>query len=159
LLAGRPGGRVVDVSARAGPPFRQPHLGRGFAAGDLDDDGRLDAVVICQNEPMVYLRNRTPRDPSRRSLPLLPAGPESTRNRIGAVVTVRAGERRWVVPRLGGGNYQSSGDPRLHVGLGDAARVDEVEVRWPSGRVDRHRGLAADAAYLLREGDPTARPL
>ena len=53
--------------------------------------------------------------------------------------------------RIGGGSYQSASDPRLHFGLGDATRVDSVEVRWPSGRVDRFTGLSANAGYLIRE--------
>ena len=73
VLAGRAGGRLTDVSAAAGPPFGPPHLGRGFAAGDLDNDGRVDALVVCQNEPLVYLHNRTPRD-RRRAFADAPAG-------------------------------------------------------------------------------------
>jgi hypothetical protein len=61
--------------------------------------------------------------------------------------------------RFGGGSYQSSGDPRLHFGLGEAASVESVEVRWPSGRADVHRDLARDTGYLIREGDATLRPL
>ena len=159
VLAGRDGGRVADVSGRAGVPIGPPHLGRGFAAGDLDNDGRVDALVICQNEPMVYLHNRTPRDRAGHSLTLRLEGTASNRDGVGAVVRVRAAGKAWVVPRLGGGNYQSATDPRLHVGLGGAGRVEEVEVRWPSGRVDRHAGLDVDAGYLLREGGPKALPL
>ena len=60
--------------------------------------------------------------------------------------------------RFGGGSYQSASDPRLHFGLGAAAVADKVEVRWPSGQVDTHVGLAADAIYRLREGDGRAVP-
>ena len=61
--------------------------------------------------------------------------------------------------RTGGGSYQSSSDPRLHFGLGDSRRIDELEVHWPSGAVDSFSGLVADRGYLLREGDNNARPL
>ena len=86
-------------------------------------------------------------------------GTASNRDGVGAGVTVDAGGRRQVAQRLGGGSYQSAGDPRLHFGLGGATRVEAVEVRWPSGRVDRYAGLAADTGYHLREGDPEAKPL
>ena len=59
LLLGGPGGRLDDVTARAGPALLVPHIGRGLAIGDLDNDGRIDAVLVAQNEPLVYLHNRT----------------------------------------------------------------------------------------------------
>jgi hypothetical protein len=60
---------------------------------------------------------------------------------------------------VGGSSYLSANDHRLHFGLGDATRVESVEVRWPSGRVDRYAELAADAGYLLREGSPEPKAL
>jgi tetratricopeptide (TPR) repeat protein len=159
LLAGGPNGRLADVSDRAGAPFRPPHLARGFAAGDLDNDGRIDAVVACQNEPMVYLRNRTRPRPDRHFVVFRLEGIASNRDAVGATVTVHSGASKWVVPRFGGGNYQSAGDPRIHVGLGPSNRIDQLEILWPSGRVDRHQGLDVDTGYLLREGNSKALPL
>jgi hypothetical protein len=78
---------------------------------------------------------------------------------VGAKVTVVAGGRRQVAQRVGGGSYASAGDPRLHFGLGSSGRVESVEVRWPSGRIDRYGDLAADTGYLLREGADAPRPL
>ncbi|HWE39312.1 MAG TPA: CRTAC1 family protein, partial [Isosphaeraceae bacterium] len=157
LLIGSGSGQLVDVTAAAGPPFRQPYIGRGLAAGDLDNDGRVDALLLPQNRPLAYLHNQT--GGGGHALTVLLEGSASNRDGVGARVTVRAGGRRQVAQRTGGGSYCSAGDPRLHFGLGDAARVDALEVRWPSGRVDRHAGLAADAGYRLREGDPHAAPL
>jgi hypothetical protein len=54
--------------------------------------------------------------------------------------------------RIGGSSYLSANDHRLHFGLGEATRIESVEVRWPSGKVDRYSGLAANTGYLLREG-------
>ena len=59
LLRGVEDGRLRDVSAQAGPPFGPLHLGRGLAAGDLDNDGRIDALVVVHNEPLVFLHNQT----------------------------------------------------------------------------------------------------
>ena len=87
------------------------------------------------------------------------AGKTSNRDGIGAVVTVVAGETHLASPRYGGGSYQSSGDPRLHFGLGSVTRVDRVEVRWPSGKTDVFSGLPADKAYLLREGETEVQVL
>jgi hypothetical protein len=158
LFLGSLGGTLSDVTAHAGPPFQEPHVGRGLAVGDLDNDGRLDAVMVAQNEPLVVFRNEAG---SRRGhfVTFRLEGTTSNRDGVGAVVAVKAGGRSQVAPRLGGGSYQSAGDGRLHFGLGPESRVDSVEVRWPSGRVDRHRNLATDRGYRVREGDATMRPL
>ena len=157
LLTGGTDGRLTDASAGAGEPFRVPHLGRGLATGDLDNDGRIDAIVQCQNEPLVYLRNNTAGDGHWLMLRL--EGVRSNRDGIGARVLVEAGGRRQVHHRFGGGSYQSAGDLRLHFGLRDCTRVERLEVRWPSGQVDRYDGLEADRGYLLREGARAAAPL
>jgi hypothetical protein len=86
-------------------------------------------------------------------------GTASNRDAVGAKVVVHAGGRRQAAQRVGGGSYQSANDPRLHFGLGTAGRIGEIEVRWPSGRVDRYQDLAADTGYHLREGDVQPRPL
>jgi hypothetical protein len=156
LMRGSPGGRLTDVSAEAGTPFQALHLGRGLATGDLDNDGRVDAVVLAQNEPLVFLHNR---GEAGHSVTLLLEGTKSNRDAIGARVEVLADGRRQVTQKIGGGSFQSAGDPRLRFGLGSARRVETIEVRWPSGRVDRHRDLAADSAYLLREGDSAVTSL
>jgi enediyne biosynthesis protein E4 len=149
LVAGLEGGRLADVSGRAGPPWDVPRLGRGLAAGDLDNDGSVDAVLVAQEAPLAYFHNRTR---GGHFLTLRLEGTISNRDAVGARVTISSGGRRQVAQRVGGGSYQSASDSRLYFGLGLRTRADLVEVRWPSGRVDRHTGLAADAGYLLREG-------
>ena len=72
VLSMGPTGRLVDVSARAGALFQPLHLGRGLAAGDLDNDGRVDALAVCQNEPVVYLHNQTRRESTGHFLVLAP---------------------------------------------------------------------------------------
>jgi len=158
LLRGISGGRFADAAPDAGAALLAPHVGRGLAVGDLDNDGRLDALLVAQGEPPVYLHNRTPRA-GNHSLTLALRGTRSNRDGVGARVTVRAGGRESVAQRVGGGSYLSAGDPRLHFGLGAAGRVDSVEVRWPSGRVDRHESLPADAGLTLVEGESAPRPL
>jgi len=156
LLVGGIDGKLTDVSRQAGPPFHSLHLGRGLAAGDLDNDGRIDAVIVAQNEPLIYLHNRTR---GGHFVTLRLEGTTSNRDAVGARVTLTAGGRRQVAQRIGGGSFQSASDPRLHFGLADATRVETIEIVWPSGRVDHYRDLAADAAYHLREGNPAAMPL
>ena len=157
LFAGSHGEcRLVDVTEGAGPVFQVPLLGRGLAVGDLDNDGRVDLVILPQNQPLVYFHNQTG---GGRSLTLLLEGSPSNRDAIGARVVVESGGRRQFVWRTGGGSYQSASDPRLMIGLGTADRVDAVEVTWPSGRVDRHTGLLPGRGYRLREGDASFKML
>jgi tetratricopeptide (TPR) repeat protein len=151
------GPKLVDVSDRAGAPWAPLRVGRGLAVGDLDNDGRVDALILSQNEPLAYLHNATVAP--GRFLVLQLEGTKSNRDAVGARVTIEAGGRRQVSQRMGGGSYQSASDPRLHFGLGAADRVDAIEIRWPSGKTDRWTGLAADSAYLLKEGSTAATSL
>jgi hypothetical protein len=149
--------KLVDVSDQAGAPWAVQRVGRGLAVGDVDNDGRVDAVILSQNEPLAYFHNTTA-DPGR-FLVLQLEGTQSNREGVGARVTVEAGGRRRTSQRMGGGSYQSAADPRLHFGLDAALRVASVEVRWPSGKTDRWTDLAADAAYRLKEGSTAPTPL
>jgi len=157
LFLGSDGGRLKDVTERAGPPFEQLHVGRGLAIGDLDNDGRLDALMVAQNEPLVVFHNQT--EPRDHFVTFRVEGTRSNRDGVGTRVTVTAGGRRQVAERIGGGSYASASDPRLHFGLGSSPKVESIEVRWPSGRFDRYENLAADTGYLLREGDLQAKQL
>ncbi len=148
LLVGGVDGRLTDVSDRAGAPWTIPRMGRGLAVGDLDNDGRLDVLILSHNEPLAYLHNRTQ---GGRFLALRLAGRKSNRDAVGAKVVVIAGSRRLVAQRVGGGSYQSASDSRFHFGLEHADRVEGIEITWPAGSVDRHS--AAPGGYRL----PAAR--
>jgi enediyne biosynthesis protein E4 len=157
LLLGGPGGRLNAPAPRAGDPFEPLHLGRGLAVGDLDNDGRIDAVVQSQNEPLAYLHNQTDRGGHWVTFHL--EGVRSNRDGVGARIRLWTGPRQRVAQRIGGGSYQSASDPRLHFGLGDSVKIDRLEIRWPSQTVDSYSGLKADRGYRLREGAATAEPL
>src|SRR5262249_37573376 len=120
LLQGGPGGRFADASASAGAPFRVPHLGRGLAAGDLDNDGRADALLVDQGGRLVDLHTRTEPAGGSVTFQLEGAPPGSNRDAVGAVVSVKAGGGRQTAWRVGGGSYQSAGDPRVRFGLAGA---------------------------------------
>ncbi len=152
LYENRTDGRLVDISGQAGECWKVERVGRGLAAGDLDNDGRVDALILAQNEPLAYFHNRTKSVGHFVTFRL--EGTKSNRDGVGASVTVMAGGRRQVAQRTGGGSYQSANDPRLHFGLGDNDHVDSVEVRWPSGQTDRWTDLGPDTGYLLREHGP-----
>jgi tetratricopeptide (TPR) repeat protein len=157
LYENRPDGRLLDISTKAGAPWGIERVGRGLAAGDLDNDGRIDAVALAQNEAVAYFHNKSPSVGNHVMFRL--EGTASNRDGVGARITVTAGGRRQAAQRLGGGSYQSANDPRVHFGLGASQRIESVEVRWPSGKIDRWTDIAAGRAYLLHEGDQAPQPL
>ncbi|WP_435005107.1 FG-GAP-like repeat-containing protein [Tundrisphaera lichenicola] len=156
LLAGGDSGRFVDVTAEVGTPMTAPRIGRGLATGDLDNDGKVDLLVVDQGSPLVYLHNATR---GGHFLTLRLEGTRSGREAVGAKVIVTGGGRRQSAWRFGGGSYLTAGDSRLYFGLGDPGEVESVEVSWPSGHVDRFQGLRGDTGYLLREGGSEPEPL
>jgi tetratricopeptide (TPR) repeat protein len=149
LLLGGEGGKLTDASDRAGSPWQVLRVARGLAAGDLDNDRRVDLLVGAQDVPLAYFHNRSA---GGHSLTVHLEGTTSNRDAVGARVAVLTGKRRQVRWRFGGGSYQSACDSRLHFGLGDATVVDMLKVTWPSGRLDRFGPLTADAGYRIREG-------
>jgi enediyne biosynthesis protein E4 len=150
LLRNRGGGQFDDVTPRGGDYFRAAHLGRGLAAGDLDNDGRIDLVVSHLNHPVAVLRNETP--PGHHWLGVELVGRDH-RDVVGAKVVLEAGGRKQTMFARGGGSYLSSGDRRLLFGLGAADRVDRLTVVWPSGRTQQREGaqLAADRYHRIVE--------
>jgi tetratricopeptide (TPR) repeat protein len=151
------GARLRDVTEASGAALAVPRIARGLAVGDLDNDGRLDAIVIDHAGPLAYLHNQT--EGGGHFVVLGLEGIHSSRDAVGSRVAVTAGGRRQFAWRLGGGSYQSASDGRLHFGLGPAMRIEAIEVAWPSGRIQRFRDLAADRGYWLREGQAQPGPL
>jgi hypothetical protein len=122
---------------------------RGAAFGDYDNDGDIDVLISNIDDRPTLLRN----DTSGGSwITMRLVGAKSNRDGIGAKVAVVAGGRRQIAEVRSGGSYVSHNDMRLHFGLGDRDRVDEIEIRWPSGIVERVEGLRANRFYQAREG-------
>jgi tetratricopeptide (TPR) repeat protein len=155
LMLGVSGGKFVDATEAAGNPWTVNRVARGLAIGDLDNDGRIDLLITSHDTPLAYFHNRT----KGGHWLILGLEGKVCRDAVGARVVVTADGRRLTTWRVGGGSYQSSSDPRLHLGLGNVGRVEGIEVTWPSGRTDRFGPLAADHGYRLREGVETAEPL
>jgi len=156
LFLGDERGRLRDVSKNAGAPWSVPRLGRGLAVGDLDNDGRLEVLILGAGEPLACLHQT---DSTGRFIRFDLVGKPSNRDAVGAKATITAGDRRWVGQRFGGGSYQSAGDPRIHFGVGEAAKVDRLEISWPSGCEDVFEGLETNRSYRIIEGDPKPQAL
>jgi hypothetical protein len=146
------GRRFASEARGAGSYFEQSHVGRGVAFGDLDDDGDVDLIINHKDGPPALLRNDTPS--GNHWIRICLVGTKSNRDAVGALVDVQTDAQGppLVRQRKGGASLGSSHDPRLLVGLGGAATVRRLTVRWPSGQVDRHENLATDQDYLCREG-------
>ena len=143
-------GRFSDVAAEAGPYFTSEWAGRGFAIGDLDRDGDIDAVVCHQKDPSALLLNETPAE--RTSVVIKPVGRgASPRSAIGTRVTATGITPVLMRDVAGGGSFQSASALELHLGLGDRTRFDELEFTWPDGHVDRWANVTA-GYYAAIEG-------
>lgn len=151
-------GGFADLTSSAGPALQMPRPARGMASGDLDGDGRPEVVIVNMNQPPSLLKNRGPR---QSAVVFRLTGVQSNRSAIGARVTVEANGHRRMQEVLSGGSYFSQSDFALHFGLGAAGAIDQVEVRWPSGKVQLWEKLPAGRKYTITEGkaDPESKPL
>ena len=144
------GARFRHATAEIGGGLLLEKSSRGAAFGDYDNDGDIDVLVINMNERPTLLRNDT--TSANHWITLRLVGSKSNRDAIGARVRIDAGKRRQTTFVRGDGSYMSHSDTRAHFGLAEAARVDRIEIRWPSGVVETATGLAADRFYVAREG-------
>ena len=131
LLHNEQGKKFVDVSASSGSVFHQQWAARGLAIGDINNDGKLDAVLTTNDGPAVVLLNET--ESANHWITLNLVGVKSNRDAIGAQVRVLTSLGEQYATVTTAGSYESSSDKRLHFGLGSADSIREIEIRWPSG--------------------------
>ena len=148
------GGKFEELIEEAGPGVAAPHISRGCAFGDFDNDGDLDILVVNMNEPPSLLRNDLSGD--RNWLKIKLTGTRSNRSAIGAQVRCRYGDKLQVQSVVSQSSYCSANDPRLHFGLGQVKVVD-LDVGWPSGATQSFRGVQVNRIIVLTEGDETIR--
>ncbi len=143
-------GTFADVSTTAGPGIAMETSARGLAVGDLWNDGRLSAVVINMNDRPSLLVNQAPS--KNHWIGIKTVGTKSNRNGIGARITLKVGRRTLVDEVRSGSSYVSQSDMRVHFGFGQAAKIDDLEIRWPSGLTERFDDLPINAIVVLEEG-------
>jgi hypothetical protein len=124
---------------------------RGAAFGDINNDGNIDVVIVNVGEPPTLLLNQSGNKNHRVLFKLV--GTKSNKMAIGARVTVTAGKLVQMSEVRAGGSYLSTNDPRLHFGLGDENKLNEVQIQWPSGKTETLRDLSTDFIYTIVEGD------
>jgi hypothetical protein len=154
LLARNTGKGFVDVSAQSGDIFHQAWAGRGMAIGDIDNDGRIDAVVTTNGGPAYVLHNETATPNHWLTLSLV--GHRSNRDGIGAEIKLTTSSGSQYVTVSTAGSYLSSSDKRAHFGLGADTVAKSIEIRWPSGAVQTLENVRAD--QVLTVDEPTATP-
>ncbi|HLY62292.1 MAG TPA: CRTAC1 family protein [Terriglobia bacterium] len=143
-------GSFEEVSEMCGAAVEEAHSSRGCAFGDFNNDGNIDVLVLNMSEPPSLLRNDNHSGHHWLNIKLV--GTKSNRSAIGARITVTTGDRRQIREVLSGSSYISQSDLRQHFGLGTAKKADQIEVRWPSGQVDRINGADADQFMVIEEG-------
>jgi enediyne biosynthesis protein E4 len=152
-------GTFADISADAGPGITTVHSSRGLAIGDLWNDGRLSAVISNMNAPPSLLVNDIHTTNHWIAFHLMGASYaaasqkyRSSRDAIGARITMTTGSRLFLDEVRSGSSYDSNNDMRVHFGLGSATKLDSVEVRWTSGLLEKFDNLAVDRIHTLKEG-------
>jgi enediyne biosynthesis protein E4 len=151
-------GTFCDASKQAGTALQELRVLRGLAAGDLFNDGKIDLVIEDLDGAPMILRNQAPSDKHWIGFEL--QGNKSNRLAIGAEVRITAAGMTQTDEVRSGGSYLSQNDFRLHFGLAAAKTVDAVEVRWPSGLIEKvpTKSLAVDKIYYLLEGKGLVEP-
>jgi hypothetical protein len=124
-------------------------VARGLATGDFDNDGDLDFFVLNIDQPSVLLRNDGGNRNNWLSLELI--GTKSNRDGVGARVIVRSGDFTQVAEKMSASSYLSQNDPRLHFGLGQRTKVDEVTIKWPSGKTQTLKEVKANQILKVIE--------
>jgi len=152
LLARNTSKGFVDISAQAGDVFQKAWVGRGLAIGDIDNDGRLDAVVTTNDGALHVLHNATQNQNHWLTLELV--GHRSNRDAIGAEVKLATAKSSQWATVTTAGSYLSSSDKRVHFGLGSEAVARTIEIRWPSGIRQTLKDVHAD--QILKVEEPQA---
>ena len=149
LLVRNTGKGFEDVSVASGEIFHQAWAGRGMAIGDINNDGRVDAVVSTSEGPAHVLLNQT--QTSNHWLILKLTGHKSNRDAIGAEVKVVTARGIQMATVTTAGSYLSSSDKRVHFGLGPETTAQKVEIRWPSGILQTLHDVKANQILAVDE--------
>lgn len=150
LLRNSGRGTFVNVSGSAGDGLRVKLVARGIAFDDLDNDGRVDAVIQSLRRPPTILRNESPRRNHWLQVEL--RGTQANRDAIGARVCVVAGPLAQIAEVHSGRGYQSHFGARLHFGLGEHERIERIDIRWPGGDTETVENVSSDRLLTVIEG-------
>ena len=143
-------GKFEEIGQKTGAAMAKPRVGRGTAVGDFLNNGCEDLLVSVLDGSPVLLRNKA--KDGGHWLRIRTKGTRSNRDGFGARIEIKAGKRTQTAEVRANSSFESASDPRVHLGLGAADRVDSLAVHWPSGKVDSIQGEAADQELVIEEG-------
>ncbi|MGE0129361.1 MAG: CRTAC1 family protein [Blastocatellales bacterium] len=144
-------GKYKNVSAQSGEVFKKDFPARGLSVGDIDNDGDQDVLVINNGDAPVLLRNQGGNKNNWIGLQLVAT--KSNPGAVGAIITWSAGGVKRSRLKTGGGSYLSSHDPREVLGVGQSAKIDSIEIKWPSGKADKLTSPPINQYFKVVEGD------
>jgi hypothetical protein len=146
-------GKFEEVTKSLGTAFAAPRVGRGAAYADIHNDGRLDLLLSTNGGPVYLFRNGAQgAAAANRSLRFKLIGTKSNRDGIGATVRLTAGGETQTQMLRSGSSYLSASELVLTFGLGQHDKAEMIELRWPSGQVDRLSNVSARATISVTEG-------
>ena len=143
-------GAFCDATEQGGAALSELRVSRGAAFGDLDNDGNIDVVVEDLDASPMILHNEGSK--SNHWITLELGAKTGNPLAIGAKVKITTGKVSQIEEIRSGGSYLSNNDFRVHFGLGAATKIDEIEIRWNSGKVETIKDVAADKFYGVLEG-------
>jgi enediyne biosynthesis protein E4 len=142
-------GLFKDVSTESGSYFLKELVGRGACFGDYDNDGDIDAYVVNLNDHGAFLRNNQGNQNNWISLKLV--GTTSNRDGIGARIKITSGGKIQTSQKKSTTGYLSQNDPRMHFGLAKNTMIDQIEIKWPSGKVQLLNNIKANQFLTIKE--------
>ncbi len=146
-------GNFQEVTKTLGAAFNTPRVGRGAAYGDINNDGRLDLLLSTNGGPAYLFQNdAAPRSPANKSLRIKLVGTKSNRDGIGTVVKVTTSAGTVSQMMRSGSSYLSASELMLTYGVGQLNQADTVEIRWPSGQMDKLSAVASGQTVTVTEG-------
>jgi hypothetical protein len=143
-------GLFTDVGRQSGSGFASEKVGRTLAAGDVDNDGDLDFLITNNGGAAELLRNEG--GTGNNSVLILLVGTKSNRSAVGARVRLTSAGATQIREVKAGSSYLGQNDLRVHIGLGKAAKIERLEVRWPNGQNEVVEGAAVNQIVTVTEG-------
>ncbi|NNE65637.1 MAG: CRTAC1 family protein [Pyrinomonadaceae bacterium] len=144
-------GKFVDVSDSAGNAFQVKQVSRGLAVADFDSDGDLDFVTSNNDEPAQLAFNESTN--AGNFVGLLLEGTKASKSAIGTRLVATIGEKKIIRELMGSQSYLSVSDFRLLLGIGEADKIDKLEILWMGGEKQTIEGIAAGKYYLIKQGE------